>query len=83
MPSSDFDPPAVARRAREVLEHAHDLVSDADAYEDTQAGHVPVEDHAAHAPGKVCELCHRVIEAGQDVHLRPDGNWIHEACPLQ
>jgi hypothetical protein len=81
MSRPENEPPAVARRAREVLGEVHDW-DDADAYYDEQAGHVPVEDHAAHAPGKVCELCHRVIEPGQDARLRLDGNWIHEACPL-
>ena len=48
-----------------------------------QAADAPViADNAAHAPGRVCELCDTVIEAGQDARLRPDGNWIHEACPL-
>jgi len=82
MSRSDFDPPAVTRRAADIVGR-HDLDDDADAYDEAQAGHVPVEDHAAHAPGKVCELCNRVIEAGQDARLRVDGNWIHEACPIQ
>jgi hypothetical protein len=43
----------------------------------------PSGDNAAHAPGNVCELCRGVIEAGQDARLRPDGNWIHEACPIR
>jgi len=68
----------IARRAFEILGVGEDH-----DWDDAQAGHVPVEDHAAHVPGKVCELCHRVIEAGQDARLRADGNWIHEACPIQ
>jgi hypothetical protein len=39
-------------------------------------------DNAAHAPGRICELCHTVITANQEARLEPDGNWIHEACPL-
>jgi hypothetical protein len=39
-------------------------------------------DNAATAPGKVCELCGSVITAGQEARLRPDGWWIHEACPI-
>jgi hypothetical protein len=39
------------------------------------------EDNAAHAPGRACELCGTVITASQDARLRPDGQWIHEACP--
>jgi hypothetical protein len=43
----------------------------------------PVEfDNAAHAPGRICELCGAVITARQDARLEPDGRWIHEACPL-
>jgi hypothetical protein len=41
------------------------------------------DDNAATAPGKVCELCGSVISAGQEARLRPDGWWIHEACPIQ
>jgi hypothetical protein len=40
------------------------------------------EDNDATAPGKVCELCGSVIIAGQQARLRPDGGWIHEACPI-
>jgi hypothetical protein len=39
-------------------------------------------DNDATAPGKVCELCGSVITAGQQARLRPDGWWIHEACPI-
>ena len=39
-------------------------------------------DNAAHAPGRICELCGAVISASQDARLEPDGRWIHEACPL-
>jgi hypothetical protein len=39
-------------------------------------------DNAAHAPGRICELCGAVITASQDARLEPDGRWIHEACPL-
>jgi hypothetical protein len=41
------------------------------------------DDNAASAPGKVCELCGSVITAGQEARLRPDGWWIHEACPIR
>jgi hypothetical protein len=40
------------------------------------------DDNAATAPGKVCELCGSVITASQEARLRPDGWWIHEACPI-
>jgi hypothetical protein len=41
------------------------------------------DDNAATAPGKVCELCGSVITASQEARLRVDGEWIHEACPIQ
>jgi hypothetical protein len=40
------------------------------------------DDNDVTAPGKVCELCGSVITAGQQARLRPDGAWIHEACPI-
>ena len=40
------------------------------------------DDNDATAPGKVCELGGSVITAGQQARLRPDGRWIHEACPI-
>ena len=40
------------------------------------------DDNDATAPGKVCGLCGSVITAGQQARLRPDGRWIHEACPI-
>ena len=39
-------------------------------------------DHEAHAPGKVCERCGKAITTGQDVRRRPDGEWVHEICPI-
>jgi hypothetical protein len=38
-------------------------------------------DSEAHAPGKTCELCGAVIQPGQDVRRRADGQWMHEVCP--
>ena len=55
---------------------------DAEEREDKQGRQV-ADDNAATAPGKVCELCGSVITAGQEARLRPDGWWIHEACPIQ
>jgi hypothetical protein len=40
------------------------------------------DDNDATAAGKVCERCGSVITAGQQARLRPDGGWIHEACPI-
>jgi len=39
-------------------------------------------DHEAHAPGKVCPRCGKVITVGQDVRRRADGEWVHEICPI-
>lgn len=43
----------------------------------------PTDDNAASAPGKICELCGAVIRAGQEARRRVNGEWIHEACPIQ
>lgn len=43
----------------------------------------PTDGNAATAPGKVCELCGAAIRAGQDARRRVNGEWIHEACPIQ
>jgi len=53
----------------------HETVSHRDGY------NIPGDDNEAHAPGKVCELCGAVIEPGQDVRRRADGNWMHEIFP--
>lgn len=39
------------------------------------------EDQYAHAPGKVCEKCGRVILDGQPARLRGEAEWVHDACP--
>jgi hypothetical protein len=52
------------------------------AREETR-GRLSYDDNDATAPGKICELCGSVINAGQQARLRPDGWWIHEACPIQ
>lgn len=39
-------------------------------------------DNTAVAPGKMCGQCGRTVAAGQDARLLPDGNCIHEACPV-
>lgn len=38
-------------------------------------------DNEAHAPGQTCEICGAVIQPGQDVRRRADGQWMHEVCP--
>jgi methionyl-tRNA synthetase len=40
------------------------------------------EDNELHAPGQVCERCHTVISAMQEVRRLPDGHWVHEVCPV-
>jgi hypothetical protein len=52
--------------------------------------HSPAQDqggmadsNAATAPGKTCDLCGATIEAGQQARRRVNGEWIHEACPIQ
>ena len=40
------------------------------------------ESNEAHATGQVCERCGQVITAVQDVRRRPDGQWVHEECPV-
>lgn len=44
---------------------------------------VLADSNAATAPGKICELCGAVIGASQEARRRVDGEWIHEACPIQ
>ena len=39
------------------------------------------EDHAAHAPGRICQACGRPIEAGQDARRRGEEDWVHDVCP--
>jgi hypothetical protein len=39
------------------------------------------EDHAAHAPGRICKACGRMIEPGQDARRRGDADWAHDTCP--
>jgi hypothetical protein len=40
------------------------------------------EDHFAHAAGKVCKTCGRVIEAGQAARRRGQADWAHDVCPV-
>ncbi len=39
------------------------------------------EDHSAHAAGKTCARCGRLIEASHDVRRRVFRDWVHESCP--
>jgi hypothetical protein len=72
--------PSEARRAESQNAERHSEGRQA-ALDQTQ---VELADgNAATAPGKVCELCGSVITTGQEARLRMDGEWIHEACPIQ
>jgi hypothetical protein len=48
-----------------------------------QSQNAPTDSNAATAPGKICELCGAPLRPGQEARLRVDGEWIHEACPIQ
>jgi hypothetical protein len=49
-------------------------------HEDNEAG--DYDDNELHAAGQTCARCGQVIEAGQDVRRRVDGQWVHEVCPI-
>ena len=38
-------------------------------------------DNELHADGQTCPRCGTVILPSQDVRLRADHQWVHEACP--
>jgi hypothetical protein len=40
------------------------------------------EDHFAHAAGKVCKACGRMIEAGQAARRRGEADWVHDVCAV-
>jgi hypothetical protein len=50
--------------------------------EDLQTEFLDPEENEAHAPGQVCERCGQVITAVQDARRRPDGQWVHDECPV-
>jgi hypothetical protein len=39
-------------------------------------------DHFAHAAGRICKTCDRVIEAGQAARRRGESGWVHDVCPF-
>ena len=41
-----------------------------------------LEDNELHAPGQVCGRCGTVITAMQEARRLPDGQWVHEVCPV-
>lgn len=39
-------------------------------------------DHYAHAPGRICMKCDRLIKAGQPARKRGESSWAHDVCPI-
>jgi hypothetical protein len=39
------------------------------------------DDLYAHAAGRTCENCDRVIEPGQPARRRGESGWVHDHCP--
>jgi hypothetical protein len=79
-------PPDFGVKGSEIEETAQSAVpilpTDPEALAKRNRGRLVDPDNAAHAPGRICELCGTVITASQDARLEPDGRWIHEACPV-
>jgi hypothetical protein len=65
--------PGEADEEREIAEHER---------EDEEVGYLDTESNEAHAAGQICERCGQSITAVQDVRRRPDGQWVHEECPV-
>jgi len=36
----------------------------------------------AHAPGRVCMKCDRLIVASQPARRRGESGWVHDVCPF-
>jgi hypothetical protein len=73
-------PRLIIRPSRAVARLSTDLEGRDFAEQDRLTG----EDHAAHAPGKVCARCGRVIAATQTARRRgaDEGEWAHDMCPV-
>lgn len=56
------------------------ILADADVKEDERPGG---EDHFAHAPGRTCKACGKIIEPGQAARRRGESDWAHDVCPSQ
>lgn len=41
-----------------------------------------MEDHSAHAAGKICKSCGQTIGAGQSARRRGESDWVHDVCPI-
>ena len=50
--------------------------------QDEEVEFLDPESNEAHAAGQVCERCKQVITAVQDARRRPDGQWVHDECPV-
>jgi hypothetical protein len=85
---SGQEPIQEAIREEEVLAREYELGLRDDDSDEAMAARqehrerLSYDDNDATAPGAVCELCGSVITAGQQARLRPDGSWVHEACPI-
>lgn len=55
------------------------LAEDIDATD--REPHEPVEDHEAHAAGKLCAHCERELGADDEVRKTVTGEWVHDNCP--
>lgn len=42
----------------------------------------PEGDHFAHAAGRICAKCDRLIEARQPARRRGETGWVHDVCPV-
>lgn len=38
-------------------------------------------DHFAHAGGRICVKCDRLIEAREPARRRGESGWVHDVCP--
>jgi hypothetical protein len=47
-----------------------------------EVNYLDPEDNELHAPGQICQRCGTEIAALQEVRRLPDGQWIHEVCPV-
>jgi hypothetical protein len=60
---------------RELYEHeAEERDLDRDDFD--------LESNELHVPGQVCERCGTAISAMQEARRLPDGQWVHEICPI-
>jgi hypothetical protein len=41
----------------------------------------PAGDHYAHASGRICTKCDRLIDALQPARRRGETGWVHDVCP--